>query len=200
MKKSQVLVILCNDDFTKQDVMDQVNSIMADNKLCRDLGMIKNFGGKILKPETNIYTAKKYVDEIEAIYAGVDNVNIKSVIDLDEQKALEDYEAEDSKVITNGRYIKFMGKDISPRRTGGEFCYMIKFSRKGSRLFFDKIESFLRKEMLNVYLMDVINALIKSGVNIVSYDASGIPVIEVDFMHDLRDARRKTYPLVVDKL
>ena len=103
MKKSQVLVILCNDDFTKQDVMDQVNSIMADNKLCRDLGMIKNFGGKILKPETNIYTAKKYVDEIEAIYAGVDNVNIKSVIDLDEQKALEDYEAEDFDALKKGQ-------------------------------------------------------------------------------------------------
>ena len=91
----QVLVILLNDDFSNPDVMDQVNSINARTKLCRDLSMVKAYGGKILEGTTRIYTAKKYVDDIAEVYSAVENVEIKAVIDLEAEKSVEDYEVED---------------------------------------------------------------------------------------------------------
>lgn len=82
--------------------MQQVNSISADTKLCRDLSMVRSYGGKVIDGGTKIYTAKKYVDHIKEVYAEIKDVEIKAVIDLDGTKELADYTAEDLSALKKG--------------------------------------------------------------------------------------------------
>lgn len=112
----------------------------------------------------------------------------------------DEYDAEGSKVIDKNGKVKHMGKEIPLNKASGEFCYMIKFNKAGSRVFFDKIEGFLRLENLDAFLMDVINVLIKEGISVIAYDVSRFPVTEIDYIQDLRDARSLTFPLIKEKL
>lgn len=98
-----VIVILLNDDFCKDEVMGQVNSINASQKLCKDLSMCKVYGAKVLKGQpTKVYTAKKYLEHVEELYSNVEGVEIKAVIDLEAEKPIEDYEADDLTVLKKG--------------------------------------------------------------------------------------------------
>lgn len=108
----------------------------------------------------------------------------------------EEYDSEDSKVIVSGNKITKMGKDLGDSKISGEYCCITKFSDRGSKHFFDKIDHFLRNERLNTYLMDVFNELIEDGVHIEPLDITGIPRIEIDFLKDLEDAKEKILPCI----
>jgi len=106
------------------------------------------------------------------------------------------YKKEDSKVSVRNNKVLRMGKDLPPKKTSGEYAHMTIFSRQGSKYLFDKIDSFVKQGRLNVYLMDVFNELIKDGVELHALDITGVPRIEIDYLRDLHEARRKIFPLI----
>ena len=112
----------------------------------------------------------------------------------------EKYFEEDSKLKIDNDKVAIMGKDIPLDEADGEFCYMIKYSKEGSRVFFDKTEQFLKQNRLNTYLMDAINEIIADGIEVKSLNGTNHPVAEVDFQEDLEFVTEKLYPLIADKL
>lgn len=99
------------------------------------------------------------------------------------------YVPEDSKAIVNDGCVQYMGKDIPPQETSGEFGHMIKFSAEGSQIFFEEVGAFIEAGKGNVYLMDVINQIISKNVQVQALDITGIARTEIDFQEDLEAAR-----------
>ena len=102
----------------------------------------------------------------------------------------ENYVPEDSKAIVEGDLIKYMGKDIPPADTSGEFGHMMKLTAKGAKILFEEVDVFIEEENYFPYLMDVINQIISKGVPVKALDITGIPRAEIDFQEDLADVKK----------
>jgi len=107
-----------------------------------------------------------------------------------------EYDHEDSKVIVRNKKIVSMGKTLPLSKVSGEFCCIARFNKNGSKYLFNKIDLFLRKEKLNTHLMDVFNEIIADGVCVTPVNITGIPRIEIDFLKDLEDAKKKILPCI----
>jgi L-glutamine-phosphate cytidylyltransferase len=108
----------------------------------------------------------------------------------------DNYVPEDSKAVVSDGKVDFMGKDIPPHETSGEFGHLIKFSKEGSRIFFDEIENFTTSGRSNSYLMDVINEIISRHIIVHALNITGYPRIEIDFQEDYIEAVEKVLPMI----
>lgn len=106
-----------------------------------------------------------------------------------EEKAF--YVPEDSKLQIENDKVSRMGKDLKSDETSGEFGHMMRLSPAGSRMLFDEIEVCMSKGETKVYLMDVINALIAKGADVVSANITGLSRIELDFPEEFVKAREE---------
>jgi L-glutamine-phosphate cytidylyltransferase len=101
------------------------------------------------------------------------------------------YTKEDLKVILDGAEVVHMGKDLSPESAHGEFGGMAYFSQAGSQLFFRALQNMLENGQLKGYVADALMQVrTEYGVPIrysLCHDGSRI---EIDSVHDLREARK----------
>ncbi|MBI2067946.1 MAG: NTP transferase domain-containing protein [Deltaproteobacteria bacterium] len=125
-------------------------------------------------------------------------LKIKKDIVIPMEKKNE-YDKEDSKVIARDGKVESMGKRLPLSKVSGEFCCIAAFNNRGSKHLFDKIDSFLTRGKLKTNLMAVFNELIADGVHLTPIDVTGIPRIEIDFLKDLEDARKRVLPLIDSK-
>jgi len=118
-------------------------------------------------------------------------LNTKGDIILGVQK--KKFDDEDSKaLINNGEVIK-MGKKLRPISDGetiAEYVHIAKFSGNSSKVFFDNVEKLIKSGENNAYMMDALNNTIKNGIKIVPAYSDGIQRTEIDFIEDLKKARK----------
>ena len=106
-----------------------------------------------------------------------------------EKKICDD---EDTKaIISNGEIIK-TGKSI--RQTNkdesiAEFVHIFKFSRNGSKIFFENVDSLIESGNHNALMVDALNATIERSIKIIPAYTNGFQRIEIDFIGDLEKAR-----------
>ena len=96
---------------------------------------------------------------------------------------------EDSKVMIDQGTIAKMGKDIPLDAATAEFAMLIKFSAKGSLVFFNTIEKFIQEGKANAYLMDALNSIIAQGTPLIPVFTNPFPRIEIDTPKDLERAK-----------
>lgn len=101
------------------------------------------------------------------------------------------YVPEDSKLQIDNAKVSRMGKDLTEDETSGEFGHMMRLSPDGSKMLFDEIEAHMSKGETKVYLMDVINALIAKGADVVPANITGLSRIELDFPEEFIKAREE---------
>jgi len=111
-----------------------------------------------------------------------------------------DFEAvlaeEEMKVQVKGERVHALSKTL--RQPDGENVGMIKFSEKGSRILFAKIEELLKKGLRHVMVPFAVNA-IASTYFIAGVSVKRLPWIEMDFPKDYQRARDVIYPAIMQQ-
>ena len=99
------------------------------------------------------------------------------------------YDADDMKVINDGKRLVRIGKDLAADEVDGESIGMILFRRSGPAMFRRAVESALRdSDALGKWYLSVIDELAQS-MPVRTCRINGLHWCEVDFPADLNDAR-----------
>ncbi|MBI2955963.1 MAG: phosphocholine cytidylyltransferase family protein [Acidobacteria bacterium] len=106
------------------------------------------------------------------------------------------FEAEEMKVELEGERIRALSKNLPPERAQAENVGVLKFSREGARVLFDKMEELLAggqgEREFCPYAFDAI----APAHPLYAVPIEGLPWIEVDFVEDLRRAREEVWPAI----
>lgn len=97
-------------------------------------------------------------------------------------------------LVRNHRYVK-SSKDLPSGRCSGEFVGICKFSALAGRRLFREAESLLSKGKLMAYDTEAINKIAKE-IAIYAIDVAGLPWIEIDTPHDLKNAGKVILPQI----
>jgi len=99
------------------------------------------------------------------------------------------YDADDMKVMLDGRKLLRVGKTLSPEQSHGESIGMTLFRGSGPGLFSDAIERAVRKpDALNRWYLSVIDDMAQMGL-VWTCPIEGLKWTEVDCLADLEHAR-----------
>ena len=123
------------------------------------------------------------------------NSKKQDCITLDPNSTLGD---EEMKVKVNDGKVVDMSKDMAISEAHGENVGMIKFSRKGAKVLFSKIEELISSGIVNVWAPYAFKEIAKSH-NLYVVSTHGLPWIEIDFLEDLKRAREKIYPEIIKR-
>jgi choline kinase len=100
------------------------------------------------------------------------------------------YDADDMKVILEGERLVRVGKKLDPQVVNGESIGMMIFRGEGSALFYNALERIMRTpEALSRWYLSVIDELAATG-QVFTQSIEGLGWAELDFPHDLEQARR----------
>lgn len=113
--------------------------------------------------------------------------NISVVID-------REFREETTKVIIrNGRVLQ-LKKSISRQDCSGTFIGISTFSRKGSKMLFEKAESAIAEGEVNQFFNDIIGDLAAHDVTVGFTETGALPWVEIDDTSDFLFARTQVYP------
>lgn len=101
---------------------------------------------------------------------------------------------ESMKVLLRGERVLGLSKDF--RQADAENVGMIKFSPRGSKILFVKIEELLRQGLRKVMVPYAVNA-IASAYPLAAVSVHELPWIEIDFPDDYERARKTVYPAIL---
>jgi len=100
---------------------------------------------------------------------------------------------EHSKVLVENGQVVEMAKTIVCGEATGEFAHIAKFSKEGSKAFFDVIEETLAEKDARAYMMDALNKVRDKGLVMLPVYTDGYARIEIDFIEDLEKARKMVF-------
>lgn len=102
---------------------------------------------------------------------------------------------EQTKVAIRDRKVIDLGKDLPPASARGESLGLLKFEADGARAMLDVAAHQIQEGHEKAWVIEATRAVCKMvplyGVNI-----AGLPWTEVDFPHDLEEARSKVWPAI----
>lgn len=105
-----------------------------------------------------------------------------------------EFREETTKVIIQDNRVVKLSKSVSRRDYSGTFVNIARFSSRGGRRLFAKIESMLREGRMDQFFNDAIGQLSAEGVRVGFTETEGLPWAEIDDASDLHYARTIVYP------
>jgi L-glutamine-phosphate cytidylyltransferase len=152
----------------------------------------------------NIYSlwlAKKWVGEDAFVCLNADvlfhpGILLPALCTHDDLSVIVDWEfrEETTKVIIqDGRVVK-LSKSVSRDDYSGTFVNIARFSSRGGRCLFAKIESMLGEGRVDQFFNDAIGQLSAEGTKVGFTETDGLPWAEIDDANDLRYAHTVVYP------
>jgi choline kinase len=159
-KNEQLDSLMTAKSFLRSDIIITFSDIIYDERILSSL--IRNKGEFVISVDTN--WRKRYIDRTDHPYSQADKVFIK-----------------------NGKVIE-IGKEISLKKTNGEFLGMLKLSKRFCKIFLKEYE-LLRKKKSRMQIHSFIQHLIKKNIAVnVSY-AKG-KYMEIDTFNDFQIAKK----------
>ncbi len=104
---------------------------------------------------------------------------------------------EEMKVRVQDEKICDISKDMAPEEAQGENVGIVKFSARGSRVLFNKIEELVGNGIVNAWLPLAFQKIC-SYHTLYAVSTEGLPWIEIDFPEDLERARTEIYPKICE--
>lgn len=102
---------------------------------------------------------------------------------------------EQTKVAIRGRKVLDLGKDLPPASARGESLGLLKFEADGTQAMLGVADDLVREHNQQAWVIEATRAVCRMapvyGVNI-----AGLRWTEVDFPHDLEEARREVWPAI----
>ncbi len=102
---------------------------------------------------------------------------------------------EEMKVKVLDERICAISKEIAPDEAQGENIGIVKFSPRGAKVLFDKIEELVAAGTVNAWLPLAFQKICTYH-DLFAVSAAGLPWIEIDFPEDLEKARTEIYPQI----
>ena len=96
-------------------------------------------------------------------------------------------------IIQDGRVVK-LSKSVSREDYSGTFANIARFSSRGGRRLFAKIESMLRKGRVDQFYNDALGQLSAEGTRVGFTETEGLPWAEIDDANDFHYAQTVVYP------
>jgi L-glutamine-phosphate cytidylyltransferase len=96
-------------------------------------------------------------------------------------------------IIENGRVVK-LSKSVSREDYSGTFANIARFSSRGARRLFAKIESMLREGRVDQFFNDALGQLSAEGTKVGFTETEGLPWAEIDDANDFHYAQTIVYP------
>lgn len=104
----------------------------------------------------------------------------------------EEYDSDDMLVITEGDYIKAVGKDLNRKQANGESVGIIKYSKRGLDLLNETLDLMLRDEANHqIFYLAALQKIMDKGFPVMSCEVSPHDWSEIDFHPDVSDVRAK---------
>ncbi|MGH7569230.1 MAG: NTP transferase domain-containing protein [Gemmatimonadales bacterium] len=102
---------------------------------------------------------------------------------------------EQTKVAIRGRRVVDLGKDLPPASARGESLGLLKFDPEGAKAILGVADQLVQQGNERAWVIEATRAVCKItpiyGVNV-----AGLPWTEVDFPHDLEEARSQVWPAI----
>ncbi len=102
---------------------------------------------------------------------------------------------EQTKVAIRGRRVVDLGKDLPPASARGEGLGLLKFDPEGAKAMFAVADQLVQQGQERAWVIEATRAVCRIapiyGVNV-----AGLPWTEVDFPHDLEEARTQIWPAI----
>jgi choline kinase len=96
-------------------------------------------------------------------------------------------------IIEDGRVVK-LSKSVSRDDYSGTFANIARFSPKGARRLFAKIESMLQEGRVDQFYNDALGQLSAEGTKVGFTETEGLPWAEIDDANDFHYAQTMVYP------
>jgi len=111
----------------------------------------------------------------------------------------DDLGEEEMKVIVQNKIVAEISKDIDPHRAEGENLGLVKIGPDGAKAVFDIAASRAEQGEWNLMVPHAVEALIGQR-EFKAVSACDLPWIEIDYLHDLQQAREVVYPKIREAL
>jgi len=108
-------------------------------------------------------------------------------------------EAEHMKVVTDGLYLRAIGKKLPAEDSHGENVGFLKFDAESGRTFLEIVDQMVRNGQSSSWVPEALN-LLSTRQPVRCVDVAGHPWVEVDFPEDLEAARSQVWPLIQAKI
>jgi len=102
---------------------------------------------------------------------------------------------EQTKVAIHGRKVVDLGKDLPPASARGESLGLLKFETDGTVAMLDVATQLVRQGQDQAWVIEATRAVCKM-VPLYGTNVAGLPWTEVDFPHDLEQARKEVWPAI----
>ncbi len=102
---------------------------------------------------------------------------------------------EQTKVAIRGRKVIDLGKDLPPASARGESLGLLKFEADGTVAMMDVATELIRQGQEKAWVIEATRAVCKM-VPLYGVNVAGLPWTEVDFPHDLEEARSEVWPAI----
>jgi choline kinase len=102
---------------------------------------------------------------------------------------------EQTKVAIHGRKVVDLGKDLPPASARGESLGLLKFETDGTVAMLDVATQLVRQGQEQAWVIEATRAVCKM-VPLYGTNVAGLPWTEVDFPHDLEQARKEVWPAI----
>jgi choline kinase len=105
-----------------------------------------------------------------------------------------EFREETTKVIIQNKRVVKLSKSMSRQDYSGTFVNIARFSSRGARRLFAKIESMLREGRVDQFFNDAICELSGEGARVGFTETEGLPWVEIDDASDFHYAQTIVYP------
>jgi choline kinase len=105
-----------------------------------------------------------------------------------------EFREETTKVIIRNKRVVKLSKSVSRQDYSGTFVNIARFSSRGARRLFAKIESILREGRVDQFFNEAICQLSAEGARVGFTETEGLPWVEIDDASDFRYAQTIVYP------
>jgi choline kinase len=102
---------------------------------------------------------------------------------------------EQTKVAIQGRKVIDLGKDLPPASARGESLGLLKFEADGAKAMLDVASELIGQGQEKAWVIEATRAVCKM-VPLYGVNVAGLPWTEVDFPHDLEQARSEVWPSI----
>ncbi|HYU09240.1 MAG TPA: phosphocholine cytidylyltransferase family protein [Gemmatimonadales bacterium] len=102
---------------------------------------------------------------------------------------------EQTKVAIRGRKVIDLGKDLPPASARGESLGLLKFEPDGATAMLDTAKQLVEQGQEQAWVIEATRAVCKM-VPLYGVNVAGLPWTEVDFPHDLEEARSEVWPAI----
>lgn len=102
---------------------------------------------------------------------------------------------EQTKVALRERRVVDLGKDLPIESARGESLGLLKFDEEGARVFLAQADALIKAGNEKAWVTEGVRTCC-SQIRIYGFNVAGLPWAELDYPHDLEEARREVWPVI----